>query len=91
MSAFEFSKLQISFCVVKHYFKIMEEIMNLLKGKHSFLKNALRVHGFKISHSSLKHGRQKCKIDRKKFYVVKKINMSLQIFLCGYKNICVHT
>ena len=23
MSAFEFSKLQISFCVVKHYFKIM--------------------------------------------------------------------
>ena len=28
MSAFEFSKLQISFCVVKHYIKIMEEIMN---------------------------------------------------------------
>ena len=28
MSAFEFSKLQISFCVVKHCFKIMEEIMN---------------------------------------------------------------
>ena len=28
MSAFEFSKLQISFCVVRHYFKIMEEIIN---------------------------------------------------------------
>ena len=28
MSAFEFSYLQVSFCVVKHYFKIMEEIMN---------------------------------------------------------------
>ena len=28
MSTFEFSSLQISFRVVKHYFNIMEEIIN---------------------------------------------------------------
>ena len=50
MSAFEFSKLQISFCVVKHYFKIMEEIINE-KVNILFVKNVLRVYGFKISHS----------------------------------------
>ena len=45
MSAFEFSQLQISFCVVKQYFKIMEE--HELKSKLSFRKKL----GFKISHS----------------------------------------
>ena len=43
MSAFEFSWLQISFCVVKHYFKIMEE--HELKSKHSFLKKCSSQQG----------------------------------------------
>ena len=50
MSAFEFSKLQISFCVVKHYFKIMEE--HELKSKLSFRKKT-RIQNISLINSLL--------------------------------------
>ena len=50
MSAFEFSQLQISFCVVKHYFKIMEE--HELKSKLSFRKKT-RIQNISLINSLL--------------------------------------